>query len=258
MKGDDKMPFFPEKTIVTEAVFMEAAYTKKHEVFVPGRTFHSLTFRKSGKIMLAAADEKIVSSPGSVTFIPQGIPYKTEIIESGEMYILHFKTSERMDLLPRIIEPQYPFVVSNMFSRAAMLYKRSGGGMAVMAAAYELLSEVNREAAELGEKTPPQKIRELKEYIDENICESTLRISALAEMRGVSEVFIRKEFKKYYSDSPLAYIKKRRIFNAKRLLQTGLYNVTEAGLHSGFENVSYFSAEFKRTVGVSPAEYARK
>ena len=94
-----------------------------------------------------------------------------------------------------------------------------------------------------------------KEYLDENICDSSLRVSELAEMCEVSEVYFRREFKKFYGTSPMDYIKRRRIEVAQGLLQTGLCSVTETAFQSGFESISYFSSEFRRLTGMSPSEY---
>ena len=97
-----------------------------------------------------------------------------------------------------------------------------------------------------------------KEYLDENVCDTALRVSDLAEMCGVSEVYFRAEFKKFYGSSPLEYIKKRRIEIARQLLSTGLYNVTQVAERAGFDSISYFSAEFRRLTGVTPLAYSKR
>jgi AraC family transcriptional regulator len=74
-------------------------------------------------------------------------------------------------------------------------------------------------------------------------------------MCGISEVYFRREFKKFYGAAPLAYIKNRRIDMAKMLLDTGLYSVTDVALRCGFESPGYFSTEFRRMEGKSPKEY---
>ena len=123
--------------------------------------------------------------------------------------------------------------------------------------AYELLAEAS---AVLSPKEihPHGRIMRCKQYIDENICDSALRVTELAAMCGISEVYFRREFKKYYGTSPLDYIKKRRIEIAKGLLQTGMCSITQTALQSGFESVSYFSYEFHRSTGITPAEYVKQ
>lgn len=82
-----------------------------------------------------------------------------------------------------------------------------------------------------------------------------LTIAALAKEAGVSDVHFRKEFKHYYGVSPISYLKQVRIENAKQLLRSGYYTVTDVALECGFESISYFSYEFKRLTGVSPTTY---
>ena len=53
----------------------------------------------------------------------------------------------------------------------------------------------------------PAKIKYAKEYIDTNFCDPALRVALLAEMCGISEVHMRKLFKKYIGCSPIEYIK---------------------------------------------------
>ena len=95
----------------------------------------------------------------------------------------------------------------------------------------------------------------IKQYMDENFTSPELRISDLAKLHKTSEAYFRREFKKYYAESPLEYIKRRRIEMACHLLCTELYSITDVASRSGFDSVSYFSSEFKRYMGCSPKEY---
>jgi AraC-like DNA-binding protein len=105
------------------------------------------------------------------------------------------------------------------------------------------------------EKSKVLDIEASKRYIDENFGNESLSISFLAERLNVSEVYFRKEFKKFYRLSPIEYVKKQRMELACQLLRTKLYSVTEVAMRVGFDSVSYFSAEFHRSFGVSPREY---
>ena len=49
-----------------------------------------------------------------------------------------------------------------------------------------------------------------------------------------------------------------RIRYAKDLLDSGEYSISDAAFISGFNDVAYFSREFKKATGTQPSEYAKK
>lgn len=248
---------YSEKTpIISKVIFMHVSYAKRPCFKVKARPFSSLTFRKSGSITVSSKHGELLSGQGSLTFIPKGCEYESEILESGEMYVMHFYTLGDEDEKPECAQHDFPVSVSNLFANAYERYSSSGSDLACMSMAYELLSEA-KTALSGHEVHPHRRMRECKRYIDENIFDTSLRINELAEMCGISEVYFRREFKKFYGTSPIEYIKKRRIDTAKSLLQTGMCSITETALQSGFDSVSYFSYEFRRATGMTPSEYAR-
>ena len=246
--------------IITYAEFFKATNEKLSPVNVSARPFSSLSIRKSGKTLIRTGNTTLCSTPDTLTFIPSGCPYTTEIPEEGEMYILHFYTSpEGGDLspIPLCVRPPFPLAFYNLFGNAISHFAAEGCDLFCMSAAYELLNEANTAFFQT-RPAPPRRMLRCKEYLDENVCDTTLRVSTLAEMCGVSEVYFRAEFKKFYGSSPLEYIKKRRIEIARQLLSTGLYNVTQVAERAGFDSVSYFSAEFRRLTGETPSHYGSK
>lgn len=53
------------------------------------------------------------------------------------------------------------------------------------------------------------------------------------------------------------YLNELRISNAKKMLFEGKLNISEISTSVGFDNFSYFSTLFKKSVGVSPSEYKK-
>jgi len=58
--------------------------------------------------------------------------------------------------------------------------------------------------------------------------------------------------------APVVYLKNVRLENAKILLESGLYTISETAGLCGFHSVSYLSKEFSRKYGMSPREYMNK
>ena len=241
--------------IITKVEFFDMSY-EPIKATVSARNFSSLTYRKSGRVFIASAENEFVSDVDTLTFMPMGCDYSTEILESGQMIILHYQIAEgSKDFFdkPTLIRPINKDRFSDIFSKA-LSHSIVGNECACMSDAYRLFSEIFKESSSNGILPPPSLVI-IKQYIDENFTSPDLRISHLAALRKTSEAYFRREFKKYYGESPIEYIKRRRIEMACHLLCTELYSVTNVASRLGFDSVSYFSSEFKRYMGCSPKEY---
>ena len=243
--------------IITHAEFFKLDYERRPPVTVSARPFCSLSIRKSGETVVEFDGKSLLSSPDTLTYIPAGCTYTTHIPKEGEMYLLHFYTAPEGGLLspvPLCVRAPVPLSFYSLFQNAISHFAANGCDLFCMSAAYELLNEASAAFFNTSPAVPRRMLR-CKAYLDENICDTALRVSALAEMCGVSEVYFRREFRRFYGASPLEYIKKRRVEIACQLLSTGLYNVTQVAERAGFDSVSYFSAEFRRLTGGTPSQY---
>ena len=54
------------------------------------------------------------------------------------------------------------------------------------------------------------------------------------------------------------YIRKIKLKHSMQLLQSGKYNVTEAAMMTGFNNMGHFRESFKKEFGVNPSDYLKK
>ena len=241
--------------IITKVQFFDTSY-QPIKANVSARNFSSLTYRKSGRVFIASKGTEFVSEAGTLTFVPAGCDYSTEILEGGEMSILHYQiakgSSDFFDVPTRIV-PINDRKFLDLFSRA-ISHSIVQNECACMADAYRLFSEILQQTIARDSRPSPS-LSAIKEYIDRNVTSPELRVSSLAERHKTSEVYFRREFKKYYGESPLAYIKRRRIEMACHLLRTELYSITDIASRSGFDSISYFSLEFKRYMGCSPKAY---
>ena len=241
--------------VITDAQFLKISYRALSARVAP-RAFSSLTFRISGEVAIFTTEDSFVSSPGSITFIPAGFEYETTVHKAGEMLIMHFELADGSSNIsdrPFSIRPERTEDFVNLYMRAVRHFQ-GDRVLDCMADAYRLLAQVDK--ALLADTPKPYKrMSDAKRYIDENLCDSTLRVSDVSERFGASEVYFRREFKRFYSCTPIEYIKRRRLELACQLLSTQLYTVAEVATRAGFDSISYFSSEFKRYVGCSPKEY---
>ncbi len=80
-------------------------------------------------------------------------------------------------------------------------------------------------------------------------------ISTLARRVGLNECYLKREFRSRTGLSIGEYIRKLRMSNALKLLETGKYSIMEIALATGYANPSHFSAAFKKFYGETPSRY---
>ena len=115
--------------------------------------------------------------------MPQGFNYSTEILEGGEMFVLHYQilggNSDIFDK-PTLIKPIYKDKFLDIFTQA-LSHSIIGNDYACMADAYRLFSEIFKETY-LRQMKPPKNLVLVKEYIDQNFISPELRISTLSKL----------------------------------------------------------------------------
>ena len=123
-------------------------------------------------------------------------------------------------------------------------------------------------AGQGGEKGPaPLPLPELKKgdkskyvleamaYIGENYHEPNIGVAAIAQHLGISEGHLSHTFKKETDYTLLNYLTRYRIHRAMELLRDCRLKVYEVAEQVGYRDIAYFSATFKKLVGMSPSEY---
>jgi AraC-like DNA-binding protein len=85
-----------------------------------------------------------------------------------------------------------------------------------------------------------------------------LSVEELARKAGMSVAAFHHYFKLVTASSPLQYLKRIRIDQARRLMAHEGFNASTAARAVGYESPSQFSREFKRLFGVTPVEEAEQ
>jgi transcriptional regulator GlxA family with amidase domain len=86
----------------------------------------------------------------------------------------------------------------------------------------------------------------------------TISVSLLANKAGMARRTFERRFKNATGDSPLRYLQRVRIENAKQLLEKGGKTFDEITYMVGYEDTSTFSRIFKKTTGLSPGLYKKR
>lgn len=116
------------------------------------------------------------------------------------------------------------------------------------------------ETALMGKQKPGSEaqrlVRRAMAYLHEHYMEALSR-EELARHVGMSSDYLTYCFRKELGMTPIAYLNRYRINQAKLLLAEREKSITEVGLAVGFSDSGYFSRVFRREVGVSPEAYRR-
>lgn len=95
------------------------------------------------------------------------------------------------------------------------------------------------------------------QYIKEHLAES-LSVEKLSALACMSKATFFRLFKREFGLTPVEYIVRERLAEAKRLLRQPLVSVADVCLRAGFNNLSYFQALFKKHEGVTPGTYKKQ
>ena len=212
--------FSHPRILVSSLSVFDASFVKSGAVAVPRREFHALSFRLSGQITVETPESRLLSSAGELTFVPQGVSYRTEILENSRIYAVHFTTVDSYPkLAPAVITPPYPVALRNLFAGLHARYRVGlEHDLTCLSMFYEILAETARALPtpdDGGGRSP--KLRAVKAQIDRRFDDPELSVAALAAQTGWSEVYFRRAFRAAFGTSPLAYIRRVRLENANHL-----------------------------------------
>ncbi|OCB75429.1 AraC family transcriptional regulator [Flavobacterium crassostreae] len=157
------------------------------------------------------------------------------------------------------ISPSMAIVLSQLFHynlhpSIKNLYNRGKG--------YELLSlYFNRTEDPNAEQCPfltdednVIKIRKAKEIIVNNMAEPP-GLQELADQVGLNLKKLKMGFKQIYGDTVYGFLFDYKMDFARKLLDSGSYNVNEVGLKIGYSTGSHFIAAFKKKFATTPKKY---
>ena len=106
----------------------------------------------------------------------------------------------------------------------------------------------------LADEENVKKIKRAKDIILANMAEPPT-LTELASEVGLSLKRLKEGFKQIYGDSVYSFLFDHKMDYAKRLLETGQYNVNEIGLKVGYSTASHFIAAFKKKFNTTPKKY---
>ena len=233
--------------------------SQKHQLTnVKARPFYSLTYRKKGCAKINIDGKTIISKKDCITLTPKNRAYTTEILEETNMIAIHFDClSDNSFTTPFVIENSNK--TEHLFDEVFEKYSaKDTTGFECYSVLYKILAEIEAYFLKKEESKIKPKILKAKLEIEENFSDSNFNIDALVNKLQISPSYLRYEFKKAYSMSPIEYLSKVRQKNAMSILASDYYSIEDIAKKCGYCSTSYFIQVFKKNTGYSPLKYKEK
>ena len=225
------------------------------------RPSHGLAFHVGVSATFEFDDGTVLElHDGDCIYLPKGSNYvvtkKSANNKSNAFcYAINFQLSEDTVCPPQIFHVRGKNEMESLFQKASKSWKTKDPGYMedCFARLYSIIKILKLENSTYLPKKTINLLAPAIEYIKNNFTNENIKISTLASLCNISEVHFRRLFSLSFSESPAVYIRNLRLRHAKDLLDSGEYSVTDSAFMSGFNDVAYFSREFKKAMGIQPS-----
>ena len=142
---------------------------------------------------------------------------------------------------------------------AAQLYRESratdaAASLMIEGLSFEIIAAISRRAESQRERQIPKWLKQAQEYLHAHYAEN-ISFTVLAEAVGTHPVYLAREFRRHFGWAMGEYVRRLRIEIACRKISESNLPLTEIALTVGFYDQSHFTNIFKRTTGMTPAQY---
>ena len=95
-------------------------------------------------------------------------------------------------------------------------------------------------------------------YFLENHFKEEITLEQLAQAQFVSPTYLSRLFKEIVGESPINYLIKLRLKEAKHLLKTTPLTIKQIAQATGYQDAYHFSKSFKKQFGIAPSGLSEK
>lgn len=221
---------------------------------------NELIYHFSGKSTVHFNGKSLIVKSNTIRFLPKGEnrEYVVKKEKPGECIDIFFNTDIPFSDEAFTIDIGKNTIIGSMFKKLFTTWVSKNEGYY-----FECISQLYKIFAELQKKNyiPQNQYNLIKpaiEYIEKNFLYGKISIPYLSEICGISEAYLKKLFIKKFGVPPVKYIIQLKINHACDLLRSRRYLITQVSELCGYENVYYFSRQFKEYVGISPSVFIEK
>lgn len=230
--------------------------------------FHIIAYSIGGHAHYTVDDKEYNVRKGDFVFFPKG-KYHTGFSNPADpwiSYVILFETlftdkfsEERFYNIDYVTAESNVPQLTSLFQDALQewLTKKNGYQLRCRCRIMEIFCLLVRKMDYFsGNERHSQSIDSILNFMAENYTKN-FTIDELSRLAGYSPSHFQSVFKKITGKTAIQYQNEIKINKARDLLQYGSFNVTEAAMQVGFNDVYYFSKLFKKIIGYNPSQYLK-
>lgn len=223
------------------------------------RPYHGLVLNDADSVKDYIFDDGRIlhTKKNSLFYLPKASSYHVKELQQGSCYAINFDAE--IEDAPFCIMPKNVEALKKSFRLACDEWRTHSPTCrtAAMRAVYDVIYLMGKEREHSYMQSARQNlIAPALEVINRDFLNPDLKITGLAALCEMSEVYFRKIFIHSFGISPKEYIIQKRMEYAKQLLALGEFEVSKIAELCGYSEPCHFSREFKKRFGVAPKSYS--
>ncbi len=261
------MNFLEQNVNITKIVTAMRVSPFKSTPIHNNRSSHGLAFilRPNATNVYTFSNGKIIEcSYGDCIYLPKHSNYvtKEQILDNAEssktqntVFCINFQIDREINFSPFKLHIQHIDDLLYLYLNATRVWQNKTIGYEEMCRSflYQIIANLKISySKKYFFSTQKEILKPALRFIDDNFSSNKISIPDLAKLCNISESYFRKLFLSMFGVPAAVFIRRKRLALAKDLLDSGEYSATEASIMSGFNNISYFSREYKKMYGLSP------
>jgi len=248
-------------TKIDKVIFVDRhEYPDEKTSFNSNLRCNELIFHFSGKMKLHFNGKTFEAGENTLRFLPRGEnnEYEVEREEPGDCIDVYFDTDIPVSKESFVIKLRNGEKIGTLFKKIFSVWvaKNDGYYYECISLLYKIFSEMQK-----SDYIPEDQfnyIRPAIDYIESNFLDKKITVGYLADICKISTSYLKKLFIKKFGIPPIKYIIQLKINYACDLLNSELYTTTRISEICGYDNVYYFSRQFKEYTGITPTEFKNK
>lgn len=241
--------------LVGKDEYKETVTTFKHNL-----CSNELIFKLSGESTVFFNGKQLDVKKDTIRFLPQGEihEYIVKRKEHGECIDIFFNTDIPVTNEAFVLKLNQSEKIKSLFKKIFSVWVAKGDGYY-----FECVSIIYKIFAELQKKNyiPESQFNSIKpaiDYIEKHFLDKKITAEELTLCCTISYPYIKKLFIKKFGVPPIKYSIQLKINYACDLLKSEVYTISQISEICGYNDIYFFSRQFKEYTGLSPTDFINK